>query len=115
PSAVAGYSDGRDRSIHVQLHERLASSAASDVAQRLHDPFASLKNRIHLGVIEDLGRQIFAEEVEQDALRSKVVEEIRARLSQEPGISRGDRELLAEELTDDIMGHGPLERLLADD
>jgi pilus assembly protein CpaF len=99
----------------VQLHERLASSAANDVAQRLHDPFASLKNRIHLGVIEDLGRQIFAEEVEQNALRLKVVEEIRARLSQEPGISRGDRERLVEELTDDIMGHGPLERLLADD
>jgi pilus assembly protein CpaF len=42
------------------------------------------------------------------------VEEIRGRLSQEPGISRGDRERLVEELTDDIMGHGPLERLLAD-
>jgi pilus assembly protein CpaF len=65
-------------------------------------------------VIEDLGRQIFGEEIEQDALRLKVVEEIRGRLSQEPGISRGDRERLVEELTDDIMGHGPLERLLAD-
>jgi pilus assembly protein CpaF len=98
----------------MQLHERLASSGANEVAQRFHDPFATLKNRIHLGVIEDLGRQIFGEEIEQDALRLKVVEEIRGRLSQEPGISRGDRERLVEELTDDIMGHGPLERLLAD-
>jgi pilus assembly protein CpaF len=98
----------------MQLHERLASSEANEVAQRFHDPFATLKNRIHLGVIEDLGRQIFGEEIEQDALRLKVVEEIRGRLSQEPGISRGDRERLVEELTDDIMGHGPLERLLAD-
>jgi pilus assembly protein CpaF len=99
----------------MQLHERLASSGANEVAQRFHDPFATLKNRIHLGVIEDLGRQIFGEEIEHDALRLKVVEEIRGRLSQEPGISRGDRERLVEELTDDIMGHGPLERLLADD
>ncbi|MEA2201693.1 MAG: pilus assembly protein CpaF [Solirubrobacteraceae bacterium] len=98
----------------MQLHERLASSEANEVAQRFHDPFATLKNRIHLGVIEDLGRQIFGEEIEQDALRLKVVEEIRGRLSLEPGISRGDRERLVEELTDDIMGHGPLERLLAD-
>jgi pilus assembly protein CpaF len=98
----------------MQLHERLASSGANDVAQRFHDPFATLKNRIHLGVIEDLGRQIFGEEIEHDALRLKVVEEIRDRLSQEPGISRGDRDRLVEELTDDIMGHGPLERLLAD-
>ncbi|TMK23944.1 MAG: CpaF family protein [Actinobacteria bacterium] len=48
-------------------------------------------------------------------LRPTVVDEIRRRLEQEPGISREDRERLVDELTDDIMGHGPLERLLADD
>jgi pilus assembly protein CpaF len=99
----------------MQLHERLASSPVNEVAQRQHDPFASLKNRIHLGVIEDLGRQIFTEDIDQAELRPKVLEEIRGRLEQESGISREDRERLVEELTDDIMGHGPLERLLADD
>ena len=99
----------------MQLHERLASSPASDVAERGRDPFAPLKNRIHLGVIEDLGRQIFTEDIDQAELRPKVVEEIRGRLAQESRISREDRERLIEELTDDIMGHGPLERLLADD
>jgi pilus assembly protein CpaF len=98
----------------MELHERLASSTGNDL-QRLHDPFAEVKNRIHLGVIEDLGAQIFTAEIEQSALRSKVVEEIRSRLEREPGISRDDRERLVEDLTDDIMGHGPLERLLADD
>ena len=34
---------------------------------------------------------------------------------QEPGLSRDDRDRVAAELTDDILGHGPLERLLADD
>ena len=33
----------------------------------------------------------------------------------EPGIARSDRERLVRELADDILGHGPLERLLADD
>jgi pilus assembly protein CpaF len=99
----------------MELHERLASSPASEVAQRGHDPFAELKNRIHLGVIEDLGRQIFTEDIDQSELRPKVVEEIRGRLSQESRLSRDDRERLVEDLTDDIMGHGPLERLLADD
>ncbi|MCW3068037.1 MAG: CpaF family protein, partial [Solirubrobacterales bacterium] len=99
----------------MELHERLASSPVSEVAQRGHDPFAELKNRIHLGVIEDLGRQIFTEDIDQAELRPKVVEEIRGRLSQESRLSREDRERLVEELTDDIMGHGPLERLLADD
>jgi pilus assembly protein CpaF len=99
----------------MQLHERLASSAANEVAQRLHDPFAPVKNRIHLGVIEDLGRQLFTTDADQVGLRPKVVEEIRSRLDQESGLSREDRERLVEELFDDIMGHGPLERLLADD
>ena len=35
--------------------------------------------------------------------------------TQEAGLSREDREQLAGELSDDILGHGPLERLLADD
>src|SRR5437016_4289844 len=99
----------------MQLHERLASSPASEVAQRSHDPFAALKNRIHLGVIEDLGRQLFDSEASRDELRPRIVEEIRSRLGQESGISREDRERLIEDLTDDIVGHGPIERLLADD
>jgi pilus assembly protein CpaF len=98
----------------MQLHERLGSSTVSDIRSG-RDPFAEVKNRLHLGVIEDLGPQIFTSDIEQAALRPKVIEEIRSRLGQEPGISREDRERLVEELIDDIMGHGPLERLLADD
>jgi len=99
----------------VQLHERLASSPVGEVAQSRRDPFADVKDRIHLGVIEDLGRQIFTGDIDQSALRPRVVEEIHGRLAQEAGISREDRERLAEELTNDILGHGPLERLLTDD
>jgi pilus assembly protein CpaF len=100
----------------MELHERLSSSPVREVSQRLRDPFADIKNRIHLGVIEDLGRQIFNEDIDGGTgLRSTVVEEIRGRLAGESGISRDDRERLVEELTDDILGHGPLERLLADD
>src|ERR1700740_505755 len=98
----------------MELHERIASSSVAAVHSR-SDPFADVKNRIHLGVIEDLGRQIFTTDIDQGSMRPMVVEEIRERLAQESGISREDRERLVEELTDDIMGHGPLERLLADD
>jgi pilus assembly protein CpaF len=99
----------------MELHERLATLPAADRPERLQDPFAQLKNRIHLGIIEDLGRQIFTEDVDPGELRPKVVEEIRTRLAEEGRISREDRERLVEELTDDILGHGPLERLLGDD
>jgi pilus assembly protein CpaF len=99
----------------MELHERLSSSPAGEISQGLQDPFADVKNRIHLAVIEDLGREIFTADSNGTAQRPKVVEEIRSRLDQEQGISREDRERLVDELIDDIMGHGPLERLLADD
>jgi pilus assembly protein CpaF len=49
------------------------------------------------------------------ALRDRVLADIRRHLSDEPGISRDDRERLASAIADDALGHGPLERLLADD
>jgi pilus assembly protein CpaF len=99
----------------MELHERLSNSAAAESSPLSPDPFAELKNRIHLGLIEDLGRQLFANDFEQAGLGENILAEIRARLDQETGISREDRDRLVGELADDVMGHGPLERLLADD
>ena len=66
-------------------------------------------------MIGDLGPQLFNVNMEADALRERVLADIRDQLTQETGISRDDRERIALEITDDILGHGPLERLLADD
>jgi pilus assembly protein CpaF len=115
PNAADACSGEKAEEAAMELHERLASSPANEVVQHLHDPFAAIKNRIHLSVIEDLGRQLFTAEADPAKLRPNVIEEIRGRLEHESGISRDDRKRLVEELTDDIMGHGPLERLLADD
>jgi pilus assembly protein CpaF len=98
----------------VELHERLsAARPVSTVAGR--DPFAELKNRVHFAVIGELGPQLFNVSMEPESLRERVVGDIRARLSEEPGMSREDRERVTNELADDILGHGPLERLLADE
>jgi pilus assembly protein CpaF len=100
----------------MELHERLShSSIAEEVRLSEADPFAEIKNRIHLALIEDLGRQIFASDFRQGATAGKLTAEITAHLDQETGLSRDDRERIVGELTDDILGHGPLERLLADD
>jgi pilus assembly protein CpaF len=98
----------------MELHERL-TSARPIVASGGRDPFAEVKNRIHLTVIGDLGPQLFATSIDPFALRERVTTEIDTRLAAEPGISRDDRERIAGEIAADILGHGPLERLLADD
>ena len=99
----------------MELHERLSHSAAGEISQPPGDPFAELKDRIHVELIDDLGRQLFASDFQRTGLAANVTGVVRERLEQEPGISREDRERLVGELSDDIMGHGPLERLLADD
>jgi pilus assembly protein CpaF len=98
----------------MELHERL-SSTRPVAAPAGPDPFGELKNRIHLAVIGDLGPQLFNVNMNPVALRERVTTDIRTRLAQETGISRDDRERLTADIADDILGHGPLERLLADD
>jgi pilus assembly protein CpaF len=98
----------------MELHERL-SQGSPNGADTFAAPFSELKNRIHFALIEELGRQVFTSELDPQALRERVRGEVHDRLAREAGISREDRERLVDELTDDILGHGPLERLLADD
>jgi pilus assembly protein CpaF len=98
----------------MDLQERLGAARPSGAAP-IGDTFAEVKNRIHLAVIGELGPQLFGADVDADALRNKVMADIRGRLGQESGIARDDREHLAEEISHDILGHGPIERALADD
>jgi pilus assembly protein CpaF len=99
----------------MELHERLSTSPRAATAPSGPDPFAEVKNRIHLAVIGELGPQLFNSTMDPIALRERVVGDIRTQLDREAGISRDDRERLVAEISDDILGHGPIERLLADD
>ncbi len=98
----------------MELHERI-SHHTPQRDDPFAVPFSEIKNRIHLALIEELGRRLFNTDIPQEALRERVQAEVAERLAQEPGISRDDRARLVDELTDDILGHGPLERLLEDD
>jgi pilus assembly protein CpaF len=98
------------------LHERLAQKAEAEPEnERFTVPFSDVKNRVHMQLIEDLGRQLFNTELDEQTLRARVQAELHERLASEAGISRDDRDRIAHELTADILGHGPLERLLEDE
>jgi pilus assembly protein CpaF len=99
----------------MELHERLSSTRPTPAATGDRDPFADLKNKVHFAVIGDLGPQLFNVAMDPTALRERVMTDIRNRLQQEPGLSRDDRERVSDEIADDILGHGPLERLLSDE
>ncbi|MDQ3778242.1 MAG: CpaF family protein [Actinomycetota bacterium] len=100
----------------MDLQQRLSAARPAPAASsRGPDPFAELKNRIHLTVIGELGPQLFNATMDAEGLRDRVSADIKIHLGQEAGLSRDDRDRLAAEIADDILGHGPLERLLADD
>jgi len=97
----------------MELAERLADGALPPHATT--DPFAEVKDRVHKAVINGLGPKLFNTGAEGNVLRSRVEADIEEQLEQESGISRADRGTLARDIADDVLGHGPLERLLNDD
>ena len=100
----------------MRLDERLAERSELRQPQLGKvDPFAELKNRIHQALIADLGPQLFADDAEAEEMRGLVGPEVRRLIDEERAIARSDRERLIEEIIDDTVGHGPLERPLADD
>src|SRR6202008_2710960 len=96
----------------MELHERL-NTVKPPTGE--NDPYAEVKSRVHFTVIGDLGPQLYNVNMDPAALRERVLADVRDQLAQETGISRDDRQRIALEITDDILGHGPLERLLADE
>jgi pilus assembly protein CpaF len=98
----------------MELFERLSGNRP-EAAVTINDPFAELKDTIHRAVITGLGPKLFNTDTDTETLRQRVVADIQAQLAAEGGISRDDRDRLVTEIADDILGHGPLERLLADE
>src|ERR1041385_5306321 len=79
------------------------------------DPYADLKARIHHACIAKLGPELYnndgTEELSDHVYRA-VTEELA--LDRTP-LTREERRELVRQLTDDILGYGPLEPLLRDD
>ena len=99
----------------MELAQRLTGVSRTAPAEVVRDPFAEVKDRIHRSVISALGPSLFNSDANPATLRGRVEADIASHLDGESGIARTDRERLARELADDILGHGPLERLLMDD
>src|SRR3954447_13508940 len=95
-TAPAGRSAGR-RGRRMELHERLARSpwAGSDGL----DPFAEIKNRIHLDLVSELGPRLF-DVLDSDEIRRTIATEIRLRLELEQELAHEDRDRLATEIGD---------------
>jgi pilus assembly protein CpaF len=98
----------------MELRQRIAA-VRTDEEVGVRDAFAEVKDRIHSALIAELGPVLASADIDEHALRERVRADIRQRLAAERGIALADRDRLVDEITDDTLGHGPLEKLLADD
>src|SRR6476646_8997127 len=91
-----------------QSHETSSVSPAQD-------PYAELKTRIHHACIATLGAELFKREATGD-LGERVTRAVTEQLVLDrTPLTREERRQIIREITDDILGYGPLENFLRDD
>jgi pilus assembly protein CpaF len=92
---------------------RLVAGPATDA--RPADPFASLRERVHEALFDRLGVRLFDSSLSEEQLRAYVVQEIGRILEAESApLTAEERARLVTDIGDDVLGHGPIERFLAD-
>src|SRR5216117_2055889 len=114
------------------LHDRLKTTngAGSATAEALlsgspvqevkhdanaQDPYAEIKTRIHHACIATLGAELFKREATGD-LNERVTRAVTEQLVLDrTPLTREERRQIIREITDDILGYGPLEPFLRDD
>src|SRR2546421_7670289 len=89
--------------------------AHEDTQERMVDPYAELKTRTHHACIAKLGPELFKKETTED-LTERVLRTVTEQLALDrTPLTREERRQITREITDDILGYGPLEPLLRDD
>jgi pilus assembly protein CpaF len=109
-----GNSDGSDGLGEV-VPVRADAVASQQVERTTVDPYAELKTRVHHACIAKLGPELYTAETTAD-LNERVLRAVTEQLALDrTPLTRDERRQLVREISDDILGYGPLEPLLRDD
>jgi pilus assembly protein CpaF len=90
-------------------------SLGPDIVSLAPDPYGELKTRVHHAVIAKLGPELFKQETTED-LSDRVYHGVTEQLTLDrTPLTREERRQVVRDITDDILGYGPLEPFLRDD
>ena len=90
---------------------RRRALAATQAQSRIED----LKATVHAELLQQLGPQLYDANIDQDDLAARVRQVLKEVIgAQEKPLSSADRAQVTLEITDDILGYGPIEPFLRD-
>jgi pilus assembly protein CpaF len=104
----------------VSLYKRLQevqgpSAAAAQPASRRDPVLDELRQKVHHHLIEELGPVLYDKRLTEDELRRRVQEQLQAALAKERApLSAAYKAQLIQDVSDDILGYGPIDRFLKD-
>jgi pilus assembly protein CpaF len=82
---------------------------------RHEDPFGPVKRSVNEALLEVLGPKLYDTHLDERELEYQVTQTLQAVLQRdETPMTTADRARVAQEVADDILGHGPLEQFLRD-
>ncbi len=103
-------------SLYKRLHEQQGGSAATGLASRRDPVLDELRQRIHHHLIDELGPILYDKRLSEDDLRRRVHDQLHAALAQErTPLTAADKAQLIQDVSDDILGYGPIDRLLKEE
>ena len=107
----------------ARAREQTAQPDAQDVLEQpalapedaAFDPVPELRGRVHQALLESLGPKLYDQSLTPEQLGTRVRRKVSQILEKEGvSLSTPERKRLASEVTDDILGFGPIEPLLRD-
>jgi pilus assembly protein CpaF len=106
---------GTNGLVQIDPLARPAAPAPEPETELVRDPYAELKTRIHHECIAKLGAELFKQHSTED-LHERVLRAVGEQLALDrTPLTREERRRIIRDITDDILGYGPLDPLLRDD
>src|SRR2546423_1982046 len=99
-------------SLTKRLHEVRTPAGPS----RRNPVLDDLRQKIHHHLIDELGPLLYDRRLSEDDLRTRVQDQLQKALAKEKApLSAADKAQLIQDVSDDILGYGPIDRYLQED
>lgn len=101
----------------MSLYQRLQEGGEGPSAEMgRNQALDELRHRVHGSLIEELGPILYDKRLSEEELRRKVHDALQGALALErTPLSASDRTQLIQDVSDDILGYGPIDKLLRDE